>query len=375
MRRFDGIQPAQLGRAPVDEVRTLAPGHGVVVGGLVADVKDRLIEPLFLAQMHHQRRQELRQELIAGDHLGLARRHVFHVETRQADLTAGPAAFAVLGDESGLEQIHSPCIPEDLRPPIELRKVEAECAVGRARGLHEIATHREDILPVLGHVLRVDSEHPEELLRLRGIDAVMLLELVRGEPLGDHQVPLVGKRERIDREDQRQGSPRRAASHGDAGAVLPWPRILWNCDGPVHGLPRIFPQRAVTCIAQAVGKPSRGQADQVALADLRGVLLDEDAFHEVPADVLRGNRCCGVDLLEGAYRHGHFVQALASTNDALRRDDFVAQSEHADLCKLFFRAFCHVFEHPDSIARGEHIEGRRGGIRRDNMKAGRHGQR
>ncbi len=60
VRCLDGVQSSQFGSATVDKTGSLSPGHDVVVRGFVADVKHRLIQPFFLAQVLNQSREKTR---------------------------------------------------------------------------------------------------------------------------------------------------------------------------------------------------------------------------------------------------------------------------------------------------------------------------
>ncbi len=56
-------------------------------------------------------------------------------------------------------------------------KSTAEVPFGRQGGADQVEADLEDVLPVVGHVLRIDPEHLGVLLPVGRIDAVPTLEL------------------------------------------------------------------------------------------------------------------------------------------------------------------------------------------------------
>ena len=184
-----------------------------------------------------------------------------------------------------------------------------------------------------------------------------LLEPVRGEPLGDHHVPLVRQHQRIDRQHQRQRHARAAASRDHFAAVLAGLGIPGNADRQVDGFQRPFAHMGLPRVVEAVGKQGRGRTDQVAGADFGGVLLDANALDEVPFDVRRRDHSGALSPLEGTDRYGQLLEVVAGLDNALSRDDLVAQSEDADFLDRLGGAVS-VLEDPHRIARRKDVEGR-----------------
>ncbi len=159
VRRLDRVNPAEFRRMAMHKLGGFPPVCDVVVGGFVANVEKRLVEPLFLAQMVDEKRQELGQELLAGNLLRLAVGLVVDREkVIYLDFRAIPSAWDMPRHKAGFHRIHEACFPKNLRIPVELREVQAVVAILIHRGFNQRKADLERVVPVFDHVLCVSPQ-------------------------------------------------------------------------------------------------------------------------------------------------------------------------------------------------------------------------
>ena len=140
---------------PVHVLRSLSPTCHIMIRRLVGNMKYRFLKPAFFSQVIFQRRQELRQKLLARNRHTPAARLVLNAKIPQQDFVARPAALAKPCNKTRLKQIHTAGIPEYIGPLVELREIKFQGTIGILFAYNQVKTNSKNVLSVFSHIFSI----------------------------------------------------------------------------------------------------------------------------------------------------------------------------------------------------------------------------